>query len=269
MEKFGRLTKILREIGSAVIAYSGGTDSSLLVKAAHDCLTDPAMRLLAVTARSNTYPESEFNAALEVIKLIGAPHRVIHSEELNIPGFSDNPPERCFYCKDELFGILASIARDEGYAAVCDGSNLDDMDDYRPGRKAGEDYGVRSPLVEAGMTKDDVRFHARRLGLPNWNKPAAACLASRFPYGTRITAEKLKMVEKAEELVKGAGFSRVRVRHHDGIARIEIDPSLIGDLVSHPDYGEMVNRIKSLGFDYVTLDMEGYRTGSLNEVLKK
>jgi uncharacterized protein len=265
--KYEKLVGILDGIGSAVIAYSGGTDSSLLVKAAYDTLKGDGRKMLAVTARSSTYPESEFNSALEIVKGISAPHRTIVSEELDIEGFADNTPDRCFFCKGELFGILRKIADDEGYGSVCDGSNMDDMDDYRPGRKAAEKHGVRSPLIEAGMTKDDVRFHAKRLGLPNWDKPAAACLASRFPYGSKITGEKLHQVELAEEVLKRAGFMKVRVRHHDGIARIEVERERVGELASHPDFDAIVAEVKSAGFSYVTLDMEGYRTGSLNEVL--
>ncbi len=269
IKKFERLTEILKDAGSAVIAYSGGTDSSFLVKAAYDTASLSGEKVLAVTARSSTYPESEFKAAIEIVKTIGAEHRVINSEELDIPGFAENPVDRCFFCKGELFGILISIAKTEGYNVVYDGSNLDDEGDYRPGRKAAKELGVRSPLIEAGMTKDDVRSHAKRLRLSNWDKPAAACLASRFPYGMEITGEKLKQVETAEEILKGEGFLKVRVRHHGAMARIELDRLLIAKFISHPRQEEIVGRIKSLGFDYVTLDLEGYRRGSLNEVLQK
>lgn len=263
-EKYEQLRGIFTGMQSVVIAYSGGVDSSFLVAAAWDALKDNGARVLAVTARSSTYPESEFRQALDIIKQIGAPHRVIVSEELDIPGYADNPPDRCFFCKGELFGILSKLAKEEGYAFVCDGANMDDLGDYRPGRKAAAEQGVRSPLIEAGFTKEDIRHHAQRLGLPNWDKPAAACLASRFPYGVKITAEKLSRVEQAEDVLKKAGYRQLRVRDHDGIARIEIAKSELAAFMADSRYGEWAAAIKALGFTYVTLDLEGYRTGSLN-----
>lgn len=263
-EKYEKLRGIFAGMQSVVIAYSGGVDSSFLVAAAWDALKDNGGRVLAVTARSSTYPESEFKQALDIIKQIGAPHRVIVSEELDIPGYADNPPDRCFFCKGELFGILSKLAKEEGYAFVCDGANMDDLGDYRPGRKAAAEQGVRSPLIEVGFTKEDIRHHAQRLGLPNWDKPAAACLASRFPYGVKITAEKLSRVEQAEDILKKAGYKQLRVRDHDGIARIEIAKSELAAFMGDPRYGEWAAAIKALGFTYVTLDLEGYRTGSLN-----
>lgn len=263
-EKYEQLRGILTGMQSVVIAYSGGVDSSFLASAAWDALKDNGGRVLAVTARSSTYPESEFRQALDIIKQIGSPHRVIVSEELDIPGYADNPPDRCFFCKGELFGILSKLAKEEGYAFVCDGANMDDLGDYRPGRKAALEQGVRSPLIEAGFTKEDIRHHAQRLGLPNWDKPAAACLASRFPYGVKITAEKLTRVEQAEDVLKKAGYRQLRVRDHDGIARIEIAKSELAAFMADPRYGEYAAAIKALGFTYVTLDLEGYRTGSLN-----
>ena len=266
MEKYEHLTEIVRSIGSMVVAYSGGVDSSLLVKAAHDALSNGGNgKLLAVTADSGSYPRSEFAEALELIKTIGAEHRVVQSGEMEIAGYTENSRDRCFYCKGELFGILKSIADEDGYSAVCDGANLDDVRDYRPGRRAAKELNVRSPLMEAGMTKEDVRRHAKRLGLPNWDKPAAACLASRFPYGSKITVEKLSVVEKAEEILKSAGFRQLRVRHHGDIARLELDPDDIERFVKDARRTEWIAQIKKLGFAYVVLDLQGYRQGSLNE----
>jgi uncharacterized protein len=272
MEKYERLTEIVRSIGSMVVAYSGGVDSSLLVKAAHDTLSNGSNggnggKLLAVTADSGSYPRSEFSEAVALIKRIGARHRVVQSGEMEIAGYTDNPTDRCFYCKGELFGILQSIAEEGGYSAVCDGANLDDVRDYRPGRRAAKELNVRSPLMEARMTKEDVRLHAKRLGLPNWDKPAAACLASRFPYGSKITLEKLSVVEKAEEILKNAGFRQLRVRHHGDIARLELDPPDIVRFTSDSRRPEWIERIKALGFAHVVLDPQGYRQGSLNEKL--
>ena len=269
MEKYERLTEIVRDIGSMVVAYSGGVDSSLLVKAAHDTLSNGGNggKLLAVTADSGSYPRSEFSEAVALIKRIGAKHRVVQSGEMEIAGYTDNPTDRCFYCKGELFGILKSIAGEGGFSTVCDGANIDDADDYRPGRRAAKELNVRSPLMEAGMTKEDVRHHAKRLGLPNWDKPAAACLASRFPYGSKITLEKLSVVEKAEGILKSAGFRQLRVRHHGDIARLELDPDDIVRFVKDSRQTKWIAQIKELGFTYVVLDLQGYRQGSLNEKL--
>jgi len=262
--KYDRLRDSLAGYGSLLVAYSGGLDSSLLLKVSHDVLGD---RVLAVTALSPTYPGQERAAAEALAKDLGVRLVTVETDELDIAGFADNPPERCYFCKSELFGELQAIARDEGIAYVADGSNADDVDDYRPGMQAACELGVVSPLNEAGLTKEDIRTLSKRLGLPTWDKPASACLASRFPYGEAITREKLAMVEAAESFLRELGFRQVRVRHHGTIARIEVAPEAIERLASPAVRAQVVHRLTEIGYDYVTLDCRGYRTGSMNEVL--
>jgi len=262
--KYDRLRDSLAGYGSLLVAYSGGLDSSLLLKVSHDVLGD---RVLAVTALSPTYPGQERAAAEELAKGLGVRLVTVETDELQIVGFADNPPERCYFCKSELFGQLQAIARDEGIAYVADGSNADDVDDYRPGMQAACELGVVSPLKEAGLTKEDIRTLSKRLGLPTWDKPSSACLASRFPYGEAITREKLAMVEAAESFLGELGFRQVRVRHHGTIARIEVAPGAIERLASPAVRAQVVHRLTEIGYDYVTLDCRGYRTGSMNEVL--
>jgi uncharacterized protein len=264
MEKYERLKAILGGIDGVVVAYSGGVDSTLLLKAAAEVL---GPRALAVTAESETYPQREGEEAVRLAREMGARHRVIHTSELEIEHFANNPPERCFYCKSELFGKLLEIAREEGLEAVADGSNVDDTADHRPGMQAAAELGVRSPLQEAGLTKEDIRAISKELGLPTWDKPSFACLASRFPYGDRITPEKLNRVGAAEEFLRGLGVSQVRVRDHGDIARVEVSTEDF-DLVMRGDNRERVAaELRRLGYLYVTLDLEGYRTGSMNAPL--
>ena len=263
-EKRNALATILLKMGGCVIGFSGGVDSTLLFAVAAATLGD---RALAVTATSETYPERELREAQALAGLLGGRHRVIVSEELEIPGFTKNPVDRCYHCKKELFGKLRTIADAEGIADVVDGSNLDDRSDYRPGRVALAELGVRSPLEEARFTKADIRALSRELGLTTWDKPAFACLSSRFPYGTEITREKVSQVGRAEERLRELGLRVLRVRHHGDVARIELGSEEF-TLVVNELRDEVVRRVKAAGYAYVALDLQGYRTGAMNEVLE-
>lgn len=246
---------------SVVLAFSGGVDSAFLLKA----ISLSGAHALAVTARSETMPEREFLAASRMADLAGVPHRVIETRELEDPRFACNPKDRCFYCKDELFSRLSGIAEQEGYAFVLDGANMDDLSDHRPGRQAALKHGVRSPLIEAGFTKAEIREHSRFLGLETWDKPASPCLSSRFPYGTPITRDSLRRVEKAEEFLRERGLADLRVRSHAETARIELPAERIGAMLDRTMREETVSYFKTLGFKYITLDLEGFRSGRLNE----
>jgi pyridinium-3,5-biscarboxylic acid mononucleotide sulfurtransferase len=259
------LKKIFKSMGRVVVAYSGGVDSTLLLKVARDTLGDE--NVLAVTALSPLYPEREVEGAKNAAQGMGVRHLLIESNEMEIPGFSKNPPNRCYYCKKELFEKMLSLARSESIAFVVEGSTLDDEKDHRPGRRAIQELGIRSPLKEAMFSKAEVRELSRALGLPTWDKPSFACLASRFPYGEEITSEGLSMVDQAEDFLFGLGFKQVRVRHYQGLARIEVLPEEMGRLMERPLRDEVVSRLKGMGYKYVTLDLQGFRSGSMNEVL--
>lgn len=262
--KFEALKDILRNLGSVAIAYSGGVDSTFLLKVAYDVLGENA---IAITARSSTYPEREFNEAKKYIEEIGAKHIVIISEELEIEGFAKNPTNRCYFCKKELFSKIRAVAKEHNINAVVDGCNLDDIGDYRPGMKAAKELDVISPLKQAELTKNDIRELSKRLNIPTWNKPAFACLSSRFPYGTEITVPKLSMVERAEQFLLDLGFRQLRVRHHGDIARIEVSTEERSKFFDLDIMDKVGQELKKIGFKYVTLDLLGYRTGSMNEVL--
>jgi pyridinium-3,5-biscarboxylic acid mononucleotide sulfurtransferase len=262
--KLTRLQRMLSDIGSCVIAYSGGVDSTFLCKVAYDVL---GKNVLAVTATSSTYPQRELTEAKRLAKAIGISHIVIRSEELDVKKFSENPPDRCYYCKKELFKKIRQIAKDHHFNKVLDGSNADDVFDYRPGGKARAELGVVSPLKDVGLTKQEIRVFSRTMHLSTAEKPAAACLASRFPYGTKITKERLKQVEAAENFLHLLGIRQCRVRYHAETARIEVAKDDFQIVLTHAQ--RVIKQFKKLGFIYVTLDLEGYRTGSLNEVLSK
>lgn len=264
-EKYDELRRILSTMGGVAIGYSGGADSTLLVNVAVDVL---GPRALAVIGRSATYPTREFEEALRHAEFIGARFLVVDTEETDLVKFRENPPDRCYYCKTELFGKLGAIAEREGIPWIADGTITDDLDDFRPGMKARSERQVRSPLLESGLNKADVRELSRHLGLPTWNKPSFACLSSRFPYGTSITREALSRVDRAESLLRDLGFRTFRVRVHDEhTARIEADPDDLRRLLGEETRTALVARMKQLGFVYVTLDLQGYRSGSMNEVL--
>jgi len=264
-QKWNRLKELLREMESAVLAYSGGVDSSLLLKAAAEVI---GARLVVVTAYSETYPRSELAAAKDFAETLGVAIRVLRTSELESEEFVRNSPDRCYHCKKELFGKLRQIAADEGIPFLLDGSNTDDLNDYRPGSRAAGEFSVRSPLREAGFSKTDVRDCARMLDLPVWNKPALACLSSRFPYGTRITPTILERIQSAEEFLHAHGFRQVRVRHHGDTARIELEQNDFSRMLSGDMAGKITAEFKRLGYIYVCLDLEGYRTGAMNEALR-
>jgi uncharacterized protein len=264
-EKFARLKGIFRSMGRVVVAYSGGVDSTLLLRVAKESLGEE--HVIAVTALSPLFPERELTGAKKMAQEIGVKHILIESNELEIEGFSINPLNRCYFCKKELFEEMQNLARKEAISFVVEGSTLDDEMDHRPGRRAIQELGIRSPLQEARFTKEDVRELSRTLGLPTWDKPSFACLASRFPYGEEITPEGLRMVDEAENFLFSLGFKQVRVRHYQSLARIEVYPEEMSRLMNGSLREKVVNCLKKIGYRYVTLDLQGFRSGSMNEVL--
>jgi len=263
-EKLFRLKEVLSNYDSLLIAYSGGVDSTFLARVAYDVLGDNA---IAVTATSYSYPQRELSEAIEFAKQIKIKHIIVKSEELEVEGFSSNPANRCYLCKKELFTKLKNVAKEYGLASIAEASNIDDEGDYRPGMQATKELGIISPLRLANLTKNDIRELSKQLGLPTWSKPSFACLSSRFPYGDEITKEKLRMVEEAEQFLFDLGFIQLRVRHHNNLARIEVEEAEFDKLLSKENREIVYSKFKTIGFTYVSVDIKGYRMGSMNETL--
>jgi len=263
-EKLLRLKEILSQLGSMLVAYSGGVDSTFLLKLCRDALKE---KVLAVTANSLIYPSQELAKAIEIAKSFSVRHRIIETKELENPDFVANLPDRCYHCKFELFHELKQIAKEEGISNVVEGSNYDDLSDYRPGMRAAAELGVRHPLQEAQLTKDEIRALSKEMGLPTWDKPSLACLASRFSYGIPITKQCLMVVDEAEAFLHSLGIGQLRLRHYDKTARIEVEPREMHLLLDEPNRQRIVSRLKELGYLYITLDLAGYRSGSMNEGL--
>jgi len=263
--KYERLVDLIRGIDRVVVAFSGGVDSTFLARAARDAVGD---RAVLATADSETYPESELEETRRLAAHLGMRHVVIRTHELQNPDYAKNPPNRCYFCKEELFNRLEPLAALEGGAQLIYGANMDDLGDHRPGMQAAKAKGVRAPMIEAELWKEEIRALSRELDLPTWDKPSFACLSSRFQYGEQITAEKLRQIDAAEAFVKSLGFRQFRVRHHDRLARIELPPDEIARLLEEGRREALVARFRELGYLYVTVDLQGFRSGSANELLK-
>lgn len=264
MNKLDKLKEILKSYGKTILAYSGGVDSSFLAKVAHEVLGD---NLLAVTAMSETYPEREYVEAVDQANKIGVKHKTIYSSELKIEGYAENTRKRCYYCRGELFSKLKKIADKEKYETIMYGAIVDDLGDHRPGMTVANQLGIKAPLIEAGLSKKEIRELSKEMGLETWNKPSAACLSSRIPYGTRVTKKRLSKIDRAEQVLINLGFRQLRVRYHGEVARIEVSTEEIKRFFDEEIREKITEEFRKIGFKYTALDLKGYRSGSMNEVI--